>query len=81
VDGLLRQRRVVLLPSLLSSNRLFESKDRKIESLKERYIDSEAYLKRANFEYKKIELKKQDVAHKQHKQYNKDRIHASAAQL
>ena len=70
-----------MLPNLSSSNRLFEGKQKKIESLKERYIDSQAYLKRANFEYKKIDFKKQEVAHKQHKQLNKDRIYASAINL
>jgi hypothetical protein len=76
-DGLLRQRRVVL-PNLLSSHRLFESKDRKVESLKERYIDSQAFLKRANFESKKIQLKKQDIAHKQ---YRGEHAHASATKI
>lgn len=65
-DELLKEKKMLPLPHLLSSYKLFETRNNEVESLKERYIESQAYLKRAEFEYKKIAFKKQQVAHRQH---------------
>lgn len=48
-DSLLRDKKVLFLPNLLVTYKLFEGKGNKIQSIKERYIESQASLKRANY--------------------------------
>lgn len=57
-DRLLRDQKEIHLPNLLFTYKLFADKNKRIENFNEKNIENKAYLKRANFEFRKIQLKK-----------------------
>jgi hypothetical protein len=65
-DRLLRDQKEIHLPNLLFTYKLFADKNKRIENFNEKNIENKAFLKRANFEFRKIQLKKESIARKQH---------------